>query len=213
MILLGPPGSGKGTQAKLLSERLNLVHIGTGDIIREAIRMGTPHGRQAAPYVTSGRLAPDILVNEMVNERFCRPDRPGRFIMDGYPRTIAQARAFDETLARVGLDLQAVLFMVVPDEVIIRRLSGRWSCPQCKRTYHLTNNPPKRAGICDVDQHALIQRDDDREETVRERLRQYHQNTEDLIPHYRARGLLQEVDGLGSIEVVYARILNALKRP
>ncbi len=212
MILLGPPGSGKGTQAKLLSERLGLVHVGTGDILRESIRLGTAHGRQAEPYVISGRLVPDALVNEMVNERFTRADRPQRFVMDGYPRTLAQASAFDEALRRQALDLNSVIFVVVEDEAIVRRLSGRWSCPKCKRTYHMTNNPPRVAGVCDVCGDALIQRGDDREETVRERLRQYHQNTVDLIPFYKSMGVLQEVSGQGTIDEVYARITGALHR-
>src|SRR5262249_48122143 len=141
LILLGPPGSGKGTQAELLSERLRLEHIGTGDILREAIRRETPLGLRARPFVESGRLVPDDLVNELVAERFRREDRPERFVMDGYPRTLAQAASFDQVLRQQFLDLTAVVLLVVDDEEIIRRVSGRWSCPkpQCKRTYHLVN--------------------------------------------------------------------------
>lgn len=206
MILLGPPGSGKGTQAKLLSQRLNLLHLGTGDLIREAIRMGTALGLQSEPFVKSGKLVPDSLVNDMICERFQRGDRLERFVMDGYPRTLAQAIRFDEILTQQGLPLDEVIFVGVPDEIIVRRLSGRWSCPECKRTYHMINNPPRRTQLCDVEGHALYQREDDKEETVRERLREYHANTEELIPFYRGRGLLRDVDGLGDIEVVYARI-------
>ena len=212
VILLGPPGSGKGTQAKLLSERHGLVHVGTGDILREAIRMGTAHGRQAEPFLKNGQLAPDALVNEMVAERFSRADRPTRFVMDGYPRTLPQAVAFDRVLSDHSLGLDQVVFVLVEDEVIVRRLSGRWSCPRCKRTYHLTNNPPRKPGVCDVEGESLYQRVDDREETVRERLRHYHQNTVELIPHYRGQGLLCEVQGVGGIEDVYARITGALTR-
>jgi adenylate kinase len=211
LILLGPPGSGKGTQAKLLSERLGLMHIGTGDILREAARLGTPRGKLAEPYIKAGKLAPDELVNEVVGERFAREDRPQRFVMDGYPRTLAQAHSFDAALRQQFLSLDGVVFVNVPDEVIVGRMGGRLSCPSCKATYHLVNKPPRRPGVCDVCGHALVQRVDDKEETVRERLRQYHQNTEDLIPYYKAKGLLRDVNGEGSIEEVYARIQKALR--
>jgi adenylate kinase len=210
LILLGPPGSGKGTQAELLSRRLGLEHVGTGDILREAIRQGTPQGRQAEPYVKSGRLVPDALVNEMITERFQRPDRPEQFVMDGYPRTLAQAASFDQVLRRQHLGLDRVVFVVVDDEVIVSRLSGRWSCPRCKATYHMVNNPPKNDRVCDRCGTPLIQRSDDQEETVRERLRQYHQNTVDLVPYYKERGLLRKVSGEGAIEEVYGRIVKAL---
>ncbi len=212
LILLGPPGSGKGTQAKLLRERLRLEHIGTGDILREAIRRGTPPGVRARPFVESGLLVPDDLVNELVAERFQRDDRPERFVMDGYPRTLAQAASFDQVLRQQFLDLSAVLHLMVEDEEIIRRVSGRWSCPQpsCKRTYHTVSNPPRVAGVCDADGTALIQREDDREETLRERLRVYHRNREALLPHYRSQGLLRDVCGEGGIEEIYGRIMQAL---
>jgi adenylate kinase len=212
LILHGPPGSGKGTQAKRLCERLNLEHIGTGDILREAIRLGTPQGLRAQPFVESGRLVPDDLVNEVVAERFRRGDRPADFVMDGYPRTVAQARAFDAVLREVGLDLTAVVSLRVDDEEIIRRVTGRWSCPKpsCKRTYHVESNPPKKPGICDRDGTRLVQREDDKPETLRERLKVYHQNTEDLGPYYRQQGLLREVDGQGDIEAIYHRILQVL---
>jgi adenylate kinase len=212
LILLGPPGSGKGTQAQLLSERRQLVHVGTGDIFREAVRQGTPRGTLAEPYIKAGKLVPDEVVNEVIAERFQRPDRPQCFVMDGYPRTLAQARAFDAVLRQQGLPLDRVVFVGVGDEKIVQRMSGRWSCPQCKATYHLVNNPPKREGICDNCGHALLQRPDDKEETVRERLRQYHQNTEDLIPYYKSQGLLRDVSGEGGIEEVYGRIERVLDR-
>jgi adenylate kinase len=212
LILVGPPGSGKGTQAKLLSSRLGLDHIGTGDILREAARQNTPLGQVALPYMRSGQLAPDDLVNEIVAEYFRKEDRPERFVMDGYPRTLAQAASFDQVLRQQFLDLKAVLLFVVDDEEIIRRMTGRWSCPQCKATYHLVSKPPRTAGICDVCGTKLIQRVDDREETVRERLRVYHASTADLIPYYRDQGLLREVPGVGDIEEIYAAILKVLKQ-
>jgi adenylate kinase len=214
LILLGPPGCGKGTQAKLLCRRNGLEHIGTGDILREAARQDTALGRRAKPFVDAGKLAPDDLVNDVVAERFRREDRPERFVMDGYPRTLAQAAAFDQILRQQFLDLTAVILLQVADEEIIGRLSGRWSCPKpgCMATYHTRSNPPKVPGICDSCGTPLVQREDDRPETVRARLVVYHQNTEALVDHYRAQGLLREVAGHGAIEDVYASIIQVLKR-
>jgi adenylate kinase len=213
LILLGPPGSGKGTQAELLSQRNGLEHIGTGDLLREAIRVGTPGGQRARPFVDSGRLVPDELVNDLVAERFHRNGRLKCFVMDGYPRTVSQAGAFDRLLRQRSLDLTGVVLLDVPDEEIVRRLSGRWSCPKagCKATYHTVYKPPKVPGVCDNDGTPLVQREDDKEETVRARLVVYHKNTEELVPHYRAQGLLREVSGVSGIEEVYANIMKALK--
>jgi adenylate kinase len=213
LILLGSPGSGKGTQAQLLSERLGLMHVGTGDILRDAVRTGTPAGKLAEPYVKQGMLVPDALVNELVNARFDGEDRPTKFVMDGYPRTLGQAESFDLVLHSHHLDVDAVVFLQIDDEEIVKRLTGRWSCPRCKATYHLVFRPPKKPGFCDrhpKNPTTLIQRVDDREETVRERLRLYHNNTVNLIPYYRAKGLLREVDGEGDVEKVYCRILQAV---
>lgn len=212
VILLGSPGSGKGTQAKLLSERLGLQHVGTGDILREAMRKGTPSGLQAAPFVNNGQLVPDDLVNALIHDRFEGPDRPTRFVMDGYPRTLAQAESFDVLLRRQFMDLGAVVLVKVEDEQIVRRLSGRWSCPKCKSTYHDLFKPPRQKGICDLDGRQLIQRVDDKEETVRERLRYYHQNTGQLLPYYQDQGIFHEVSGEGSIDEVYNRIVTVLNR-
>jgi adenylate kinase len=212
LILLGPPGSGKGTQAKLLCQRHRLEHIGTGDLLREAIRLNTPMGQRAHPFVESGRLVPDDLVNDLIAERFRRDDRPERFVLDGYPRTLAQAASFDQVLRQQFLNLTGVVLLQVPDEEIVRRLNGRWSCPKpgCKATYHTQSNPPRVPGVCDVCGTKLVQREDDKEETVRARLLVYHKNTEELIPHYRQQGLLREVSGMGEIEKVYADVLKAL---
>jgi adenylate kinase len=212
LILLGPPGSGKGTQAQLLCQRNRLEHIGTGDILRDAIRKATPSGLRAKPFVDKGGLVPDDLVNEVVAERFHRPDRPDRFVMDGYPRTRAQAEAFDQVLRRYRLPLTAAVLLQVPDEEIVRRLAGRWSCPKpgCMATYHTERNPPKVAGLCDRCGTPLVQRTDDKWETVRDRLVVYHKNTKEVVPYFRAQGLLREVDGTGAIEEIYANILKAL---
>jgi adenylate kinase len=210
LILIGPPGSGKGTQAKLLAERKGLCHFSTGDILREAVRLGTPAGRQAAPFVRKGDLVPDALVNRMVAERFLHHGEcPTRFVMDGYPRTESQAASFDQFLGSLYLRLQAAVLLVVDDEEIVRRLGGRYVCPECSTPYHLISRPPKVPGVCDLDGAALVQRDDDREEIVRERLRVYHRTHDDLIGYYREHGLLREVPGEGGVEDIYQNILRA----
>jgi adenylate kinase len=213
LILLGPPGCGKGTQAALLCRRNRLEHIGTGDLLRQGIREHTVCGERARPFVEAGRLVPDDLVNDLIAERFQREDRPERFVMDGYPRTLAQAASFDQVLRQQFLDLTAVVLLTVSDAEIVRRLSGRWSCPQqgCKATYHTVSNPPRVEGMCDNCGTLLVQRDDDHEETVRRRLIVYHKNTEELVPHYRVQGLLCEAAGEGAIEEVYEGVMKALK--
>jgi adenylate kinase len=213
LILLGPPGSGKGTQAQLLCRRMNLEHIGTGDLLRAAIKARTPLGLRAEEFVHAGQLVPDELVNDLVRDRFNQPGSHDRFVMDGYPRTVAQAVTFDQVLAEHQLDVTRVLLLDVDDATIIRRLSGRWSCPKagCLATYHTESNPPKVPGVCDRCGSVLVQRDDDREETVRARLVVYHRDTAELIPFYRERGLLREVSGHGEIEQVYNNLVQALQ--
>jgi adenylate kinase len=210
LILIGPPGSGKGTQAKLLSQRFGLVHISTGDILREAMRLDTPAGRKARPFVVSGQLVPDDLVNEMVADRFRRDDRPEKFVMDGYPRTLAQAASFDQVLRQQFLDLTAVVVLLVPDDEIVRRLGGRRICPNCQATFHVVFNPPRVPEICDVCGAHLSQRDDDKEATVRKRLEVYHQNNAALLQHYRSQGLVRDVDGTSPIDKVFTGIVHIL---
>jgi adenylate kinase len=210
LILIGPPGSGKGTQATLLGDRLGLVHISTGDILREAIRVGTPAGKKAEPFVNNGKLVPDDVVNELVADRFRRDDRPEQFVMDGYPRTLAQAASFDQVLRQQFLNLTAVVVLKVDDAEVLRRLGGRWICPNCNATYHLTKKPPRVPGICDVCGTKLIQREDDKEETIRRRLEVYRQNTVELIPHYQRQGLVREVPGEGEIDKIYNNIVQVL---
>ena len=212
LILLGPPGSGKGTQAGLLASRNGLEHIATGDLLRAAIREGTPAGLRARPHVEAGKLVPDEVVNDMVAERFGGPDRPRQFVMDGYPRNVSQADTFDRMLKGHGLPLTAVLLLKVDDDEIVRRLRDRRVCPNlaCKTPYHLVSNPPKVPGVCDVCGTPLVRREDDKEETVRRRLAEYHRNTEGLVPHYRARGLLREVAGEGDIEAIYQNLMKAI---
>lgn len=213
LVFLGPPGCGKGTQAKVLCHKLGAEHIGTGDLLRESMRAGTPAGLEAARHVDQGNLVPDQVVNDLIAERFARKDRPGRFILDGYPRTLPQARACDEILEAHHLGLDGVILINVPDREIVRRVSGRWSCPKpgCKATYHVISNPPKVQGVCDDCATGLVQRSDDSPETVESRLVVYHRETEPLLPYYRQKGLLREVDGTGDILQVRALLEAAVK--
>ena len=210
LVLVGPPGSGKGTQARLLTERLGLKCYGTGDILREAIRLGTEAGRQAEPFIKRGQLAPDHLVNELVRDLFTRQPQPDRFVFDGYPRTLAQAVWFDALLADLRLPLTAVIQFDVSDEEVVRRISGRRVSPTSGAVYHITDRPPKKPGVCDVDKMPLLQRDDDREEVIRERLKVFHDNTDELMGFYRAKGLLKVVPAVGSIEATYTNMLRQL---
>lgn len=183
LVLVGPPGCGKGTQAKLLRDRLGYLVIGTGDIFRAAIAADGPIGRQVKPYLESGRLVPDDLVNEVVADYFRRDDRPTKFVMDGYPRTMAQAVAFDAVLRQTFLDLNAAIQFVLTDDEVVRRLSGR---------------------------RMTEQRADDDDATVRKRLEVYRANTEPLIEHYRRNGLIREIDATGDVQTVYQRIVALL---
>jgi len=212
LILLGPPGSGKGTQAKLLATHYGLLHIATGDILRDAIRRNTPAGARARTFVESGQLAPDVLVNDLVRELFAQATPPTRFVMDGYPRTRAQAVTFNEILEQYNLPLARVVLLKVPDDEIVRRADGRRVCPnpECKAVYHLETNPPKVPGVCDLCHSELVKRKDDEPETVRARLKVYHRDTEELIPFYRNLGLLSDVSGTGSIEKVHLAIKGTL---
>lgn len=214
LILLGPPGSGKGTQAKLLCKRQRLDHIGTGDLIRSAIREHTPLGLQAETFVNAGGLVPDNLVIDLVADHFDRPGKHDSFVMDGFPRTKAQGVAFDRILTGHRLDVTAVLLLRVADEEIILRVTKRWSCPKpgCKATYHTEIHPPKVTGVCDDCGTKLVQRDDDKPETVTQRLVVYHRDTAELIPYYRQRGLLREVDGHGEIETIYNNMIKVLSQ-
>lgn len=213
LILIGPPGSGKGTQAKLLSERLGLLHFSTGDILREAVEKGSAEGLLAKPYLDNGQLVPSEIVNDIVNTRFRGDDKPLKFVMDGYPRTLAQAQAFDAVLQEQSLTLHAVLALHVKDEEIVRRISNRLTClnPECKATYHTQYRPPKTTGRCDLCSQLLHQRDDDKVETVRKRLVVFHNHYDEMMQYYQRRGLLVEVPGGGHIETVHAAIVQSLK--
>jgi adenylate kinase len=209
LVLVGPPGSGKGTQARLLVERLGLTYIGTGEILREAVRLGTETGKLAEPYLRAGQLVPDTMVNELVADRFHRHDRLLRFVMDGYPRTKAQAVAFDQMLHEQKLDLDGVVSYAIADDDVVKRLVGdRRYCPIDGTTYSLSAKPPKAPGRCDVCGRELVRRDDDTEETIRRRLRVFHASADALIEHYRAAGKLVEVSALDPIEAIYQSVLR-----
>lgn len=212
VVLLGPPGAGKGTQAVGLAGKLGLAHVASGDLFREAVAAGTPLGRQARPYMERGELVPDELAVGLVLERLAQPDCQAGAVLDGFPRTAPQAEALDRALAAQGRQVEVVLLLDVPDATILERLTGRRICRDCQAPYHIVFNPPAQAGVCDRCGGPLYQREDDREETVRHRLEVYHAQTAPLISYYRQRGLLRRVDGAGEIEVVGARLVEALGR-
>lgn len=210
IVLLGPPGAGKGTQAKGLAETLNLAHISSGDIFRENLKAQTELGKLAQTYMNSGALVPDDVTIAMIEDRLQREDCANGAVLDGFPRTPAQADALDLMLKRLNGKVIKVPYINVPDQVLIERLAGRWTCRANGHVYHLVNNPPKKAGICDIDNSELYQRDDDRAETVTKRIATYNQQTKPLIDHYREAGLLVEVDGTQNIEEVAADLLAVI---
>lgn len=209
-ILLGPPGVGKGTQAKLIAEKFNLRHISTGDILRDAVNRKTPLGLQVADIMKSGGLVSDDIINSLMEDYI--KELPNGFLLDGYPRTLGQANFLDNFLKDIGKILNIALAIDVADEEIIRRLAGRRYCPKCGRGYHIIYDPPKVDEICDNDGERLIQRDDDKPDTIRERLRVYRERTAPLINYYRDKGILEVVDGSGSIEEVHGLVLQVLER-
>ena len=210
IVLLGPPGAGKGTQAQIISEKLGLPHISSGDIFRENLKKQTELGKQADGYMKRGELVPDDLTIAMIRDRLSRPDcKPGA-LLDGFPRTPAQAEALSQMLAGFGGRVDAVPYISVPEQVLVERLTGRWTCREQGHVFHQTYNPPKEPGRCDYDGSELYQRDDDKAETVAHRIRVYLDQTMPLIEYYRQRGVLLEVDGTQSIEQVSEDLLAAL---
>jgi adenylate kinase len=210
VVLLGPPGAGKGTQAKLLQEKFAACQISTGDILRKAVTEKTPLGQEAAQYIDRGALVPDEVIVKLVAERLKEKDCEAGFILDGFPRTIPQAESLDAILKEMRLSLNRVLSVQVPRAVIIERLAGRRNCKNCGALSHTVFNPPKKAGVCDQCGGELYQRHDDEEETVANRLKVYEKQTQPLVNYYRQRQLLREIDGVGAVEEIRARVLGAL---
>jgi adenylate kinase len=211
IVLLGPPGAGKGTQAKLLIEETGLVHISSGDIFRENIKNQTELGQLAQTFMNKGELVPDDVTIAMIKERFSRPDCADGAILDGFPRTKAQAEALDQMLESFSGQVDLVPFITASEEVLVERLSGRWSCRAQGHVYHEKFNPPKSSGICDLDGSELFQRDDDKAETVKRRILVYMKDTSPLIAFYTRQGKLIKVDGTLPIEQVTQLLVDALK--
>ncbi|HEC34830.1 MAG TPA: adenylate kinase [Chloroflexi bacterium] len=204
VVLLGLPGAGKGTQAERLAEALGVPHIASGELFREHLDKGTGLGEQARAYIERGDLVPDEVTIGMVAERLSRPDCAGGFILDGFPRTVAQAEALERVLDQMGAELDVVPLVRVSEEVVLARLAGRWTCRDCGAVYHLLFDPPRQAGLCDACGGTLYQRPDETPEAHRRRLRVYREQTAPLVDYYRQAGLLVEVDGEQSIEDVQA---------
>jgi len=210
IVFLGPPGAGKGTQAKRITERYGIPQISTGDMFREHLSKGTELGKKAKEYMDKGQLVPDEIVLGMVEERLKQPDCEKGFILDGFPRTVPQAEALDEMLAKWGKKIDYAIAIEVPDEELVKRLTGRRTCKNCGMMYHVIFKPPKVEGKCDACGGELYQRADDNEETVRNRLKVYHESTAPLIDYYERKGVLHRVDGMGSIDEIFERIVKIL---
>lgn len=212
IIFLGPPGAGKGTQAKILVEKYGIPQISTGDMLREHVAKGTELGLKAKEYMEKGQLVPDVIILDMVKERLSQPDAQKGFILDGFPRTVAQAEALDKILEEMSKKIEFVLALIVPDEELVTRLTGRRTCKNCGMMYHIKFKPPKVEGKCDACGGELYQRADDNEETVRNRLKVYHEQTAPLIEYYKKKEVLFEVDGNKSIEEITQQLVNILEK-
>jgi adenylate kinase len=212
LIFLGPPGAGKGTQAKQFAEREHVPHLSTGDMLRDHVARGTALGQMAKPIMERGELVPDEIILGMVEERLSRPDSVHGFIFDGFPRTIPQAETLDEILKRRGFGLPQVVEFEVDAEKLLHRVAGRWTCSVGGETYNIYERPPKVPGICDRDGGKLVQRSDDRPEVVKERLAAYERQTKPLADYYRQHGVLEQVDGSASVEEVSRALQEILKR-
>jgi adenylate kinase len=209
VAFLGPPGAGKGTQARDLAQEWRVPHLATGDMLREAVAAGTPLGREAKGYMDQGALVPDDVIIRMMGERLGKADAGRGFILDGFPRTIAQAEALAKLLKDLGQTLDTVVYFDVSEPELLRRLTGRRVCRTCGHSYHMTSNPPKRAGVCDDCGGELYQRDDDAETTVRKRLEVYQRQTAPLLDYYRQRSLLATVSGEGPLATIRDSIRSA----
>jgi adenylate kinase len=213
LVLLGPPGAGKGTQAKRIAERYQLCHLSTGEMLRDAVAAGTEVGRRAKAIMDAGQLVPDEVINRLVAERIDRPDCANDFVLDGYPRTRAQAEALDAMLAERGQKLDGVIELEVEEQALVDRISGRFACARCGAGYHDRFKPTVRPGVCDLcGSTEFVRREDDTPETVRARLKAYHDQTAPLLPYYRDRGVLMTVDGMAEIDQVTDDVFDRIDR-
>ncbi|MBI2830189.1 MAG: adenylate kinase [Chloroflexi bacterium] len=210
IIFLGPPGAGKGTQAATIAKKFELAHIATGDLFRQAIEQGARLGLEAKSYMEKGLLVPDEITIQMVMERMSAPDCEVGVVLDGFPRNLKQAEALDKALREKGKSIKKVMYIKVAEEELLARLGGRWICRKCQAPYHEVNNPPKVRGKCDKCGGELYQRPDDRTEAVKQRLEVYFTDTAPLIAFYRKAGILEEINGVGTVEEVANRLINAL---
>ncbi|MBT2492498.1 adenylate kinase [Streptomyces sp. ISL-96] len=213
IVLVGPPGAGKGTQAAFLAKNLSIPHISTGDLFRANISQGTALGKQAKAFMDAGNLVPDEVTIGMAKDRMAQEDAKGGFLLDGFPRNVSQAVALDESLKAEGQQLDGVLDLEVPEDEVVKRIAGRRTCRNdSSHVFHVTYSPPKQDGVCDVCGGELYQRGDDTEETVRRRLEVYHSETEPIIDHYKAQGLVVTISALGKVDEVTKRAMEALKK-
>ncbi len=211
IIMLGAPGAGKGTQAKRLAAKYGIPHISTGDIFRANIKNGTELGKKAKVYMDQGLLVPDELVVDLVVDRFKEKDCENGYVLDGFPRTIPQAKALDEALEKNHDAVEYAIDVDVPDENIVSRMAGRRACVNCGATYHVTTIPPRQEGVCDVCGKELVLREDDKPETVEKRLKVYHDQTQPLIDYYQTKGILRSVDGTRDMDVVFGEIVQIVE--
>lgn len=212
IVLLGPPGVGKGTQASNIVKKYNIPHISTGDIFRENIKNNTELGQTAKGYMDKGLLVPDELVVDIVKDRLLKDDCKEGFLLDGFPRTVEQAEALDAELSDMNIGLDKVINIEADDQILVERVTGRRICKECGATYHIINNPPKVDGICDIDEGTLFQRDDDKVETVQTRIGVYMDQTQPLIKYYTDKNIILDIDGTKSIEDIFETIVDSLER-